>query len=89
MQDTLSKVLINLASGSLQIVLVLYLILHQEAGMQTEQVVFFKEMREQRSRHQVLGRMRVEENVQAPTMEKLFKLHYFPVQSSCLVSNTL
>jgi hypothetical protein len=45
-------------------------------------------MWEQRSRHQVLGRMRVEETLQAPTMEKLYKLHYFPVQGSCLVPNT-
>jgi hypothetical protein len=59
MQDILSKVLINLASGSLQIVLLLYLVLYQGAGMWTQQVVFFKEMWEQRSRHQVLGRMRV------------------------------
>jgi hypothetical protein len=44
MQDTLSKVLINLALGSLLIVLVLYLVLHQGAGMQTQQVVSFKEM---------------------------------------------
>jgi hypothetical protein len=57
MQDTLSKVLINLASGSLQIVLVLYLVLHQETGMQTQQVVFFKEMWEQRARHKVLEKI--------------------------------
>jgi hypothetical protein len=43
-QDTLSKVLIDLASGSLLTDLVLYLVLHQGAGMQTQQVVFFKEM---------------------------------------------
>jgi hypothetical protein len=43
-QNTLSKVLINLASESLLTVLVLYLILHQGAGMWTQQVVFFKEM---------------------------------------------
>jgi hypothetical protein len=42
--DTLSKVLTNLASGSLLTVLVLYLVLHQEASMWTQQVVFFKEM---------------------------------------------
>jgi hypothetical protein len=47
--------------------------------MQTQQVVFFKEMREQRSRHQVLGRMRVGETLQAPS---------FPVQGPCLVSNS-
>jgi hypothetical protein len=87
MQDTLSKVLINLASGSLLTVLVLYLVLHKGAGMQTQQVVLFKEMQEQRSRHQVLGRMRVGETVQTPTMERLCKLHYFPVQGPCLVSN--
>jgi hypothetical protein len=43
-QDTLSKVLINLVSGSLLTVLVLYLVLHQGAGMQTQKVVFFKEI---------------------------------------------
>jgi hypothetical protein len=43
-QDTLSKVLMNLASGSLLTVLILYLVLHQGAGMWTQQVVFFKEM---------------------------------------------
>jgi hypothetical protein len=43
-QDTLSKVLIDLASGSLLTDLVLYLVLHQGAGMRTQQVVFFKEM---------------------------------------------
>jgi hypothetical protein len=42
--DTLPKVLMNLASGSLLRVLVLYLVLHQRAGMWTQQVVFFKEM---------------------------------------------
>jgi hypothetical protein len=56
-QDTLSKVLINLASGSFLTVLVLYLVIHQGAGMQTKQVVFFKEMRGQRSRHQVLRKI--------------------------------
>jgi hypothetical protein len=44
MQDTLPKVLINLATGSLQVVLVLYLVLHQGAGMWVQQVVFFREM---------------------------------------------
>jgi hypothetical protein len=44
MQDTLSKVLINLASESLLTVLVLYIILYHGAGMWTQQVVFFKEM---------------------------------------------
>jgi hypothetical protein len=44
MQDTLSKVLMNLASGSLLTALVLYLVLHQGAGMWTKQVVFCKEM---------------------------------------------
>jgi hypothetical protein len=39
-----SKVLINLASGSLLTVLVLYLVLHQGAGMWIQQLVFFKEM---------------------------------------------
>jgi hypothetical protein len=48
--------LINLASGNLQIVPVLYLVLHQGAGLWTQQVVFFKEMFEQRSINQVLGR---------------------------------
>jgi hypothetical protein len=43
-QDTLSKVLINVASGSFLTVLVLYLVLHKGAGMQTQQVVFFKEI---------------------------------------------
>jgi hypothetical protein len=43
-QDTFSKVLTNPASGSLLTVLVLYLVLHQEASMWTQQVVFFKEM---------------------------------------------
>jgi hypothetical protein len=33
------------------------------------------------------GKNIVEETVQAPTMERLCKLHYFPVQGSCLVSN--
>jgi hypothetical protein len=56
-QDTLSKVLINLASGSLLRVLVLYLVLHQGTGMRTQQVVVFKEMGEQRSRHQILGKL--------------------------------
>jgi hypothetical protein len=49
--------LINLSSGSFLTVLVLYLVLHQGAGMWTQQVVFFKEMWEQRSRHQVLGKI--------------------------------
>jgi hypothetical protein len=40
----LSKILINLASGIFLTVLVLYLVLHQGAGMQTQHVVFFKEM---------------------------------------------
>jgi hypothetical protein len=57
MEETLSKVLINLASGSLQTVLVLYLVLHQGVGTWTQQVFFFKEMREQRSRHQILGKI--------------------------------
>jgi hypothetical protein len=43
-QDILSKVLINLASGSFLTVLVLYLVLHLGAGMQSQQVVFFKEV---------------------------------------------
>jgi hypothetical protein len=41
--DTLSKVLMNLASGSLLTILVLYLVLHQGVGIWTQQVVFFKE----------------------------------------------
>jgi hypothetical protein len=44
MEDILSKVLVNLASGSLLTVLVLYLVLHQGADMWTQQVVFFKGM---------------------------------------------
>jgi hypothetical protein len=32
---------------------------------------------------------RVGETVQAPTMERLCKLHYFPVQGSYLVSNNV
>jgi hypothetical protein len=87
MQDTLSKVVINLASGSLLTVLVFYLVLNLGAGMWTQQVVLFKDMQEQRLRHQVLGRMRVGEIVQTPTMEILCMLHYFPVQGSCLVFN--
>jgi hypothetical protein len=49
--------------------------------MQTQQVVFFKEMGEQRSNM-------VEEAVQTSTMERLCNLHYIPVQGSWLVSNT-
>jgi hypothetical protein len=44
MQDTLSKVLINLASRSLLTVPVIYLVLHQGTGMQTQQILSFKEM---------------------------------------------
>jgi hypothetical protein len=45
--------------------------------MWTQQAVFFKEMWEQRSRHQVLGKNMAGEALQAPTIQKLFKLHNF------------
>jgi hypothetical protein len=80
MQDTLSKILINLTSGSLLTVLVLYLVLHQRAGMQTQQVIFFKEMWEQRWRHQLLGRMRVGKTVQTPLS---LSLGFMPGPKQC------
>jgi hypothetical protein len=79
--------LINVASGSLLTVLVLYLVLHQGAGVRTQQVVFFKEMREQRVKTPGTGKNMVGEAVKAPTMERLCKLYYFPAQDSCLVPN--
>jgi hypothetical protein len=33
------------------------------------------------------GKNMVGEALQAPTVERLWKLHYFPVQGSCLVPN--
>jgi hypothetical protein len=35
------------------------------------------------------GKIMVEEAVQTSTMERLCKLHYIPVQGSCLVSNNI
>jgi hypothetical protein len=34
------------------------------------------------------GKNIVGEALQVPTMERLYKLHYFPVQGSCLVPNS-
>jgi hypothetical protein len=39
------------------------------------------------TKHQVLGKKMLGETLQAPTMESLHKLHYFPVQDPCLVPN--
>jgi hypothetical protein len=67
MQDTLSKVLINLASGSLLTVLVLYLALHQGVGMQTGQVVSFQGDVITKVKTPGTGKIMVEEAVQTST----------------------
>jgi hypothetical protein len=83
----------NLSSGTLLTVLVLYLVLHQGAGMQTQQVVSFKEMWEQRSRYQLLGKI-LEEAVQTFTWRGCANSYIkgcansiIPSPGSCLVLN--
>jgi hypothetical protein len=87
MQDALSKIFINLASGTLQIVLVLYLVLHQGASMQMHCCILQGDVRT-KVKTPGTGKNMIGEAVQTSTMERLYKLHYIPVQGSCLVSNT-
>jgi hypothetical protein len=58
------------------------------AGMRTQQVVFFKEDAWTKT-VKIPGAGKNESNraLQAPTLERLCSLQYFPVQGPCLVSN--
>jgi hypothetical protein len=58
------------------------------AGMQTQQVVFFKEMWEQRLGHLGTGKIMVEEAVQTSTWRGCAN-SIIPSPASCLVSNSV
>jgi hypothetical protein len=88
MQDTLSKVLINVASGNFLTVLVHYLVLHQGAGMWTKQVVFLEEIENKGQDTRYWGNYG-RRGCANFYMERLCKLHYISVQGSCLVPNRI
>jgi hypothetical protein len=86
MQYTLSKVLINEASGSLLTVLVLYLVLHRGLVCRHSRLYSSRryEKKGQDTRYwENYGRIGCANFY----MERLCKLHYIPVQGSCLVPN--
>jgi hypothetical protein len=86
MQDTLSKVLINVISGSLLAVLVLYLVLHKGLVCRHSRLYSSKRFEEngQDTRYwENYGRNGCENFY----MERLYKLHHIPVQGSCLFPN--
>jgi hypothetical protein len=86
MQDALSKVLINLASGNLLTVLVLYLVLHQGFVCGHSRLYSSRrcENKGQDTRYWENYGRRGCTNFY---MKRLCKLHYIPVQGSCLVPN--
>jgi hypothetical protein len=82
-QDTLAKVLINVALGSFLTALVLYLVLHQGAGMWTQVGCILQGEVRTKLKTPGTGEIMVEEAMQTSTwrgcansyMERLCKLH--------------